>query len=111
MWIRDRPEVMTVVLLSPVILLFGELLPKSIFRRYSTQLAPVVIHPLTWLSALLFPLVAIVRWLSALLIARTGAQDSGRMGVTRDELRLLLEQERSEEIVQEERRSPREDRH
>ena len=37
----------TVLFLTPVLLLFGELVPKSVYRRYSTAIAPVVIHPLS----------------------------------------------------------------
>ena len=99
-----RTELLTVALLSPVLLLFGELIPKSVYRRYSRNLAPVVIHPLTWLSLLLFPVVGTVRWLTAGLLKLVGAEEGGPMAVSRDELRLLLERGEGEEIEQEERR-------
>ena len=54
-------QVLTVAVLSPMILLFGELVPKSVARRYARTLAPIVIHPLTWLSYLLLPLVAVMQ--------------------------------------------------
>jgi len=69
----ENTEVLTVLLLSPVILLFGELIPKSIFRRYSSRLAPVVIHPLTWLSYALFPLVAAISFISVGILRLVGA--------------------------------------
>jgi len=86
----ENTEVLTVLLLSPVILLFGELIPKSIFRRYSSRLAPVVIHPLTWVSYGLSPLVSATRFLSLGILKLVGAPNDGAMAVSRDELRLLL---------------------
>jgi CBS domain containing-hemolysin-like protein len=83
-------ELLTVLLLSPVLLLFGELIPKSIFRRYSSRLARVVIHPLTWLSYGLFPLVAATSALSKGILRLIGTPDQDPMAVSRDELRLLL---------------------
>jgi len=84
-------ELYTVLMLAPLLLLFGELIPKSVYRRYSGRIAPVVIHPLTWLSVGLFPLVSIVRSLTSVLLKMVGGTTSSRMAVSRDELRLLLE--------------------
>jgi CBS domain containing-hemolysin-like protein len=84
-------ELLTVLFLSPVLLLFGELIPKSIFRRYSGRMAPLVIHPLTWLSYALFPLVAAMSFISTGILRLVGAGDKDAMAVSRDELRLLLE--------------------
>jgi len=100
---EGRTGLLTVLLLWPVMLVFAEMVPKSVYRRYSDRLAPVVIHPLTWLSYLLYPLVRLVRGLTRSLLALLGAQDRGMMAVSRDELRLLLDQGEGEEIEQEER--------
>lgn len=81
---------LTVLFLSPVLLVFGELIPKSLFRRYSRQLSRVVIHPLTWLSYPALPLTAAIRMLSLVILRVIGAPDHGAMAVSRDELRLLL---------------------
>ena len=83
-------QLLTVLFLSPVLVLFGELVPKSIFRRYSARLAPVVIHPLTWLSYGLSPMISATRFLSRGILRLLGAPDEGAMAVSRDELLLLL---------------------
>ena len=84
-------EVLTVVVFGPVCLLFGELTPKSYYRRYSSRIAPIVIHPLTWLSFGLFPLVAVVSQVSSVLLKLLGGEGDSGMAVSRDELRLLLQ--------------------
>jgi putative hemolysin len=99
-----RTELLTVLCLSPLLLVFAELVPKSVYRRYSDRLAPLVIHPLTWLSYALFPIVGLVRGLTTTMLAMLGVQDRGMMAISRDELRLLLERGEGEEIEVEERR-------
>lgn len=100
---QDRAGLLTVLLLWPVMLVSAEMVPKSVYQRYSDRLAPIVIYPLTWLSYLLLPLVALVRALTRGMLALVGAKDRGMMAVSRDELRLLLDQGEGEEIEQEER--------
>ena len=99
---EGRTGLLTVLLLWPVMLVFAEMIPKSVYRQYSDRLAPIVIHPLTWLSHLLFPLVGLVRGLTRALLSVLGVPDRGLMAVSRDELRLLLEEGDGEEIEQDE---------
>ncbi len=96
--------ILTVVTLSPLILIFGELLPKSIARRYSRRLAPIVIYPLNALSLALFPLVTLVRAVTKGFLRAVGADTTGAMAVSRDELRLMLNVGEGEEIDDEERK-------
>ncbi len=88
---HDRVELATVLLGSPVILLFGELLPKSIFQRNADRIAPMVIGPLTVLSTLFSPLVGLVRMLSHGLLRLFNAEHNANSAISRDELRLLLD--------------------
>lgn len=93
----------TVLLLSPLLLLFGELVPKSVYRRYSSEIAPVVIRPLTLLSRLLSPLVWIVQTGMAWLLRALGADGEDTLSVSRDELRLLLDRSETKDVEQDER--------
>jgi CBS domain containing-hemolysin-like protein len=96
-WGKEN-EFLTVAILSPVLLLFGELIPKSAFRLHATRIAQVVVHPLAVLSTLLRPLIIVVRALTRQLEALVGRDAHATGGVTREELRLLLEHRESEEI-------------
>jgi len=91
-WIPDEhASLLTILILSPCLLLFGELIPKSIYRHYSSRVGPIVIRPLTLLSTLLFPLVALVRGLASLLMDVLGAPRRSHLEVSREELRVLLD--------------------
>jgi putative hemolysin len=100
-WGRED-ELLTVLFLSPVLLLFGELIPKSAYRMHATRVAQVVVHPLFVLSTLLRPVTSVVRAMTRRLESAVGASGSTG-GVTREELRLLLEHRKSEEIEEEEK--------
>jgi len=53
--------------LTPVMLVFGEIIPKTVAREWATSLILRLYRPLTWMSALLAPLVIVSQL--ALLIA------------------------------------------
>jgi CBS domain containing-hemolysin-like protein len=99
----ERADLLTVLCLTPVMMLFGELLPKSLARRHSARLAPLVVHPLHWLATLLFPVVTVVRGITRAALAAAGSSHDAHLAVSRDELRLLLEKGRLAEIEQTER--------
>ncbi len=102
--LSQHSELWTVLLLSPLLLFFGELLPKSVYRVHADRIAPVVIYPLTWLSVGLFPLVSLIRSITVGLLRLLGTEEHAHMGVSRDELRLLLRHRQGGEIEQEERK-------
>jgi CBS domain containing-hemolysin-like protein len=93
---------LVVLILFPIILLFGELIPKSAYRMHATRIAQIVVHPLFILSTVFGPVIAIVRAMTRRLEAAVGASGTTG-GVSREELRLLLEHRKSEEIEEEEK--------
>jgi CBS domain containing-hemolysin-like protein len=89
----DAGEALTVAFLFPLILLFGELLPKSIYQHYADRLAPIIAYPLSLTSTLLLPLLVILEATTRLL---TGNKENISRTVTREDIVLLLD--RSEEV-------------
>ena len=67
----------TVLCLSSIILLFGEFIRSRSFRRYSSQLAPLVIHPISWLSYGFFPLVWTTRLITLGTLRALNVQGKG----------------------------------
>lgn len=88
----DAGEALTVAILFPLILLFGELIPKSIYQHYADRLAPIIAYPLSFTSTLLFPFLVVLEATTRLL---TGNQETTRT-VTREDIVLLLD--RSDEV-------------
>lgn len=91
------------LVMTPVILLAGEMLPKSIARAYADRVALIVARPLRVAQWLLLPLVWAAGRLAGLIADRVGAPDpSRRTGfVTRDDLRAMAEIAAEDGVVNE----------
>ncbi len=70
-----------------VILVFGEIFPKSFATQHNVLVARVVIFPLYWLSRFFWPLVVLLNFIPRLY----GATNSSYHAVTEDELMTMVE--------------------
>ncbi len=89
----EHGELYSILVASPLIVIFGELLPKTFFQRYAQNLAPYVAYPVAIGYYAMFP---ITRLLSAFtnrisrMIGPIEALLTGKRRTTREELRQLL---------------------
>lgn len=96
--------ILAVLMVSPMTMIFGEIIPKTVFQQHADRLVPRIIYPLQAVSLILRPGV----WLMsgfATAITRILGTETQRAFITRDELALLIEAEASDdsEITEEER--------
>jgi CBS domain containing-hemolysin-like protein len=93
------PWVVTAAL-TPMMLVFGEIIPKAVAREWATMLILKVYRPIRWASALLVPFVwATNSIVSALLRSLGGPSADARQFVSREELKALLAMEPGEADV------------
>jgi CBS domain containing-hemolysin-like protein len=93
------PWVVTAAL-TPVMLVFGEIIPKAVAREWATTLILRIYAPLRWASALLAPVVWTANTIvSALLRSMGGPAADARHFVSREELKALLGMEPDEADV------------
>jgi len=83
-------EMISVAVMTPLILVFGEIVPKSVFQARADSVAPRSIYLLWGFYALLSPIVALASRVSDVILRALGVKER-RPFATRDELRLLLE--------------------
>jgi putative hemolysin len=81
-----------------LILIFGEIFPKSFANHNNILVARGVIFPLYWLSKLFWPLIFALNFIPRL----HGANDNGQDAVTEDELRTMVEVVEEEGEIKEE---------
>ena len=83
--------VLATVVMTPILLIFGETLPKTFFYHHATWIALRVIPALTFFSVVFYPLVQICSLPSQVILRITGG-DTQRKNpfVTREELKLLI---------------------
>ncbi len=86
--------------ITPLMLVFGEIIPKAVAREWATSLILSLYRPLTWASRLLTPFVFIANSIvSAMLGLVGGPRADTRHFVSREELKALLQMEPGEAEV------------
>ncbi|MBI2160895.1 MAG: HlyC/CorC family transporter [Candidatus Rokubacteria bacterium] len=92
--------VLVTVLLTPVMLVFGEIIPKAVAREWATNLILKLYWPLTWASVVLVPFVGFSRFVVARILRLFGGREPDvRAFVSREELKALLSMEPGEADV------------
>jgi len=82
-----------------LILIFGEIFPKSIATRNNVLIAKIVILPIFWLSILFYPMILLLNF-----IPRITGKIHKRHRVTEEELLTIVEVVEKEGVIKEEER-------
>jgi putative hemolysin len=86
--------------ITPIMLVFGEIIPKAVAREWATSLILKLFAPLRWASALLVPFVFTANVIvSSVLRLFGGPRADTRHFVSREELKALLSMEPGEADV------------
>lgn len=81
---------MWALLLSPVVLVFGEVLPKSLFQHYADRLVEKISPPLMFSMYALFPFVWLLSRFTNFLLGGVTHHLGSEPRLTREELALLI---------------------
>jgi CBS domain containing-hemolysin-like protein len=92
--------VVVTAVLTPVMLVVGEVIPKAVAREWATPLILRLYRVLAWAALVLAPFVAVSNVVVAVLLRAVGVgQPSTRQFVSREELKALLAMEPGEADV------------
>ena len=93
--LNERGEVYAVIMLTPLLLIFGEIIPKTLFQQHANSISLRVAYPIFLASYLFYPLVFLITKVTQYLFRLSGAKGSkGIPFVTREELRLIVKMSR-----------------
>lgn len=90
-------EILAIFLLPPILVILGEIVPKTLFQQHATSLAPKI-APFIWATVyLLYPIVFMVSKVTRMMLSLVGVTET-RLGplVTREELGMLLHLDETE---------------
>ncbi len=90
-FLADYPELATVMFFTPITLTFGELIPKSLFQKYSHLIAFKIVYPIYFFYLLFRPVSFLVMGVARLIAHLLKAESERSPFVTKEELRLLVE--------------------
>ena len=85
-------DLYAVLLFTPLFLILGEIVPKSVYQQKSNEIAPVVVYPLRVFSVLFYPVVFIfsrIARLAARLVG--GGKTEQNVFITREQMRMVVE--------------------
>lgn len=87
-----RGDLYAVLVFTPVLLILGEIVPKSIFQQKSDELAPIVIYPLKAFAFVFYPVIFVFSRI-ARLFARLlgGSKVEHNLFTTREQIRSVVE--------------------
>ncbi len=75
---EGRAELLSGLLMPPVLLILAEVLPKSLFQHHADALMSYAVWPLQVLQKLLYPLVLLLRWVGGLPQMMLGRRTADR---------------------------------
>ena len=103
--LKNPSEWLTIALTTPFILIFGEIIPKSLFRQKADEYVFFLEKPLRFFCWLFFPLVALLAFISCKTLGIFGGRAKGRLSVSREELKYLIKESEKEGVLEPRERS------
>ena len=77
---------------TPLFLIFGEVVPKSVYQQKADVLGPIIIYPLQFFSWLFYPLVFVFSWVARRVGHLVGVEMSSMELFThREQIRSVIE--------------------
>ncbi|MFH1581282.1 MAG: hemolysin family protein [Pseudomonadota bacterium] len=84
-------EPLTIIIMSPVLLMFGEIIPRTLFQQNATEIAPRIAKTLWIASRIISPVTYLVFQASRLFYGRSGREAFKKQHlITRKDLALML---------------------
>ncbi len=90
------------VSLTLILLIFGEIIPKTIFRHYANKIIIKIAYPLKTIHSILLPLVRLITKITNPLVRWDKGQISKSPFLTKEEILLLMEEKGDLNIEEEE---------
>ncbi len=88
----QQGEFYAFLVLTPLLLVLGEIVPKSVYQQKSDELTPVIIYPLRWASLVFYPIVFVFSRVARLAARIVGAGKIEQpFFITREQLRTVVD--------------------
>ena len=91
-YLGEQYKYATILIMTPFILILGEIVPKTIYRYHAEEITPYLVYPLKVLAILFYPFVIVLTWLTTLFMMLFGV-GSARLWphATREDLENYLD--------------------
>ena len=91
-YLGEQYKYATILIMTPFILILGEIVPKTVYRYHAEEITPYLVYPLKVLSILFYPFVIVLTWLTKLFMMLFGVGSARlRPHATREDLENYLD--------------------
>ncbi|MBI5117667.1 HlyC/CorC family transporter [Candidatus Poribacteria bacterium] len=104
LWGAEQAEILTPLVMTPLLLILGELLPKAVFRHKADTLAPVFARLLDAAVLSLAPVVGNVLRVTNRFTRVFGGSDKRSPLISREDVRFMFIEGEKKGVIQEEER-------
>ncbi len=87
----EQGELLTVLILTPVLLIFSEVCPKTYAAQYPEKMSFFVLNPIRFVVWVMTPVVSVVSGVSRLLTKFFRAHEAEGLSVSEEEIRAIIE--------------------
>ena len=91
-WFGERGDLVAFLVFTPLFLILGEIVPKSVYQQKSDTIAPIAIYPLKAFSFLFYPVIFLFSRIARLTARLFGAgKIEQNPFMTREQIRAVVE--------------------
>jgi len=91
-YLGEQYKYATILIMTPFILILGEIVPKTVYRYHAEEITPYLVYPLKVLAILFYPFVIVLTWLTTLFMMLFGGGSAQlRPHATREDLENYLD--------------------
>ena len=91
-WFGPRGELYAFLAFTPLFLVAGEVVPKSVYQQKTAVLTPIIIFPLSWSAKLFYPVIFVFSRIARLCTRLVGAGNMEQtLFITREQFRTLVD--------------------
>ena len=91
-YVGQQYAFITVIIMTPIILIFGEIVPKTVYRYHAERITSYLIYPLKVVSVIFYPFVATLTWLAKASMKLLGMRSTQfKPHTTREDLENYLD--------------------
>ena len=99
----EKGEIMTIIILTPLLLIFAEIFPKTLAAQNSEKMSFVVLRPILVIMWLLSPLVSLLTFITGILTHLVGIREKVTL-ISEEEIRTMITMGEQAGVVAREKR-------
>ena len=88
----EQGDLYAFLIYTPIFLIFGEIVPKSVYQQKAESVVPVIVYPLKVASLLFYPVTLVFSYVARFATRMVGSGKAAQsVFLTREQLRAVLE--------------------